>query len=338
MKSIFSDDFYNFLLQNNLPKFRALQVFGWICKHGKVSFADMPNIGQKLQRFLQENFFIYMPDVSDIQRSIDGTTKLLLKLADANTIETVLIPEKDHNTLCISSQVGCAVGCKFCNTGFNGFIRNLTVDEIIGQYIAMHHITGKEISNIVFMGMGEPLFNVENVLKSIEIFINPDMFGLSKRKITLSTSGITPVLEKIVATLPVKLAISLHAPNDEIRDKIMPINKKYNLKNLLHVCELYNKYNAFLRITFEYLLLKDVNDSDNCAIELAKICGKINAKVNIIRFNSWPGSCFTESSAKTVIKFAKILSKYGIDAPIRGRHGIDIMAACGQLQARNKKI
>ena len=324
-----------YMLDNKIPLFRAKQIWNWVCKYGKTSFSEMPNIGLKLHDIFQKNIEICTPSVVNILKSIDGTTKVLLQLEDKNTIETVLIPSKTHNTICISSQVGCTVGCKFCNTGFNGFVRNLTTNEIVAQYVAMKKITNSAISNIVFMGMGEPLFNIDNVLQAINIFTDEDLFGISRRKITLSTSGIVPVLEKIVDKLNVKLAISLHAPNDQIREKIMPINKLYNLEKLFDVCQKYNKYHSFLRITFEYIMLNNVNDTDECAIELAKICKKLNAKVNIIRFNTWQGACFTESPISRVKHFATILKQNGIDAPIRSKHGIDIMAACGQLSSSN---
>lgn len=334
------DKLKKILNENSIPAFRANQIFLWLYRFGKTSFFDMTNLGKNLQSKLDGMFYIYRPKIAKISKSKDGTTKFLFELSDRNKIESVFIPEEKRNTICISSQVGCLVGCKFCNTGYNGFIRNLTTEEIITQFFAVKdqlnlwNNTDDRLSNIVFMGMGEPLFNCENVLDSIENIISDENEGLSKRKITVSTSGITPVLKKIARELPCRLAISLHAPNDEIRDKIMPINKKYNISSILEACREYTKYHPYLKITFEYLLLKDINDSQECAIQLVKLLNGINAKVNLIQFNSWEG-CDFQSSEK-VKKFARFLKSSGLEAPIRSRRGEDIMAACGQLSSNNK--
>lgn len=323
-----------------IPAFRANQIFMWIYKFGKTSFFDMTNIKKDLQTKLNDMFYIYRPEVAKISKSIDGTTKFLFELKDGNKIESVFIPEEKRNTICISSQVGCLVGCKFCNTGYNGFVRNLTMEEIITQFLAVKdqlnlwNNIDDRLSNIVFMGMGEPLFNYQNVLDSIENIISDENDGLSRRKITVSTSGIVPILKKIAKDLPCRLAISLHAPNDEIRDKIMPINKKYNISSILEACKDYTKYHPYLKITFEYLLLKDINDSKKSALELVKLLKGINAKVNLIQFNSWEGCNFQPS--ERVKEFAKILKSSGLEAPIRSRRGEDIMAACGQLSSNNR--
>ncbi len=333
------EDFEVFLSDNAIPKYRATQVFQWIYKMGRKSFFDMPNIGKTLQNILDDNFYIYRPEIVSVLKSSDQTVKFLLKLADENTIETVFIPTSTRNTICVSSQVGCSVGCKFCNTGYNGFIRNLTTEEIIGQYITIKDYFNfwdaynGRISNIVFMGMGEPLYNIDNVLRAIDVIIDQNFDGISRRKITLSTSGIVPVLIKIAPDLKCKLAISLHAPNNHIRSKIMPINNLYDIKRLIEACQIYYSHHPFLTITFEYLLLKDINDTPDCARELVTLIKDLNAKVNLIQFNSWEGCFFQPSSKIAVRKFAKILNDAGIEAPIRERRGNDIMAACGQLQS-----
>ncbi len=334
------DKLRNILKELSIPAFRANQIFLWLYRFGKISFFDMTNLGKSLQTKLDEMFYIYRPEVAKISKSKDGTMKFLFELKDGNKIESVFIPKEKRNTICISSQVGCLVGCKFCNTGYNGFIRNLTMEEIITQFFAVKdqlnlwNNKDDRLSNIVFMGMGEPLFNHENVLCSIENIIWDENEGLSRRKITVSTSGITPILKKTAKDLPCRLAISLHAPNDEIRNKIMPINKKYNIASILNACKEYTKHHPYLKITFEYLLLKDINDSKECAIELVKLLRDINAKVNLIQFNSWEGCNFQHS--EKIKEFAEILKNSGLEAPIRSRRGEDIMAACGQLSSNNK--
>ena len=328
------------LADEGLPKFRAEQIFIWLYRFGKTSFFEMTNIGKDLQNKLDQMFYIYRPQIAKVSRSKDGTIKFLLKMSDTNTIETVFIPEAKRNTICVSSQVGCSVGCKFCNTGYNGFLRNLSAEEIISQFlIVKDHLNlwdseSERLSNIVFMGMGEPLFNHENVLKVIKNLMSDEKEGLSRRKITLSTSGISPILEKIAENLPCRLAISLHAPNDTIRSQIMPINNIYNIESILRACQVYSKHHEYLKITFEYLLLKDINDSKDCALELINLLKNINAKVNLLQFNSWDGCNFKPSDRAE--KFSSILQRAGIEAPIRTRRGEDIMAACGQLSSSNK--
>ncbi|MDR0744719.1 MAG: 23S rRNA (adenine(2503)-C(2))-methyltransferase RlmN [Holosporales bacterium] len=335
------------LLNNiDIPKFRADQIFIWIYRYGKCSFSHMTNLSKTLQDQLDKEFYIYRPRISNVLESADGTLKFLLELEDKNAIETVFIPEirpqlnnsKKWNraTVCVSSQVGCSVGCKFCNTGYNGFIRNLSVEEIISQFLIVKDYlklwdSEDRLSNIVFMGMGEPLFNYENVLKSIENLMSDEDEGLSRRKITLSTSGISSVLLKIAKDIPCRLAISLHAPNDGIRSPIMPINNIYNVASIIDACEEYTKYHEYLKITIEYLLLKGINDSKDCAKELVKLIRKLNAKVNLLQFNSWNGCQFEPSDQKSVNEFSEILKNAGIETTFRARRGEDIMAACGQL-------
>lgn len=328
------------LVDLKLAKFRATQILIWLYRFGKTSFLDMTNIGKDLQQVLDEKFYIYRPKIAKVSKSKDGTIKFLLELYDSNKIETVFIPEEKRNTICVSCQVGCSVGCKFCNTGYNGFLRNLSAEEIISQfltvkdYLNLWDSNSERLTNIVFMGMGEPLFNYDNVLTVIKNLMLDEKEGLSRRKITLSTSGIAPVLEKLAEELPCRLAISLHAPNDEIRSKIMPINNIYNISSILRACKKYSRHHEYLKITFEYLLLKGINDTETCAFELIDLLKGINAKINLLQFNSWEG-CSFEPSLKAE-QFSKILQKAGIEAPIRTRRGEDIMAACGQLSSNNK--
>lgn len=325
-------------LENGIERFRAKQVLQWIYRFGKKDFQEMTNLNSALKNKLSEMFYIYRPKVAHTQKSSDGTIKFLLEMEDKSKIETVFIPEQKRSTLCVSSQVGCAVGCKFCNTGYNGFVRNLASEEIISQFLVVKDFLNlwegdsKRLSNIVFMGMGEPLFNWENVNIAIKNLMLDEKEGLSRRKITVSTSGIAPVLQKIVKDLPCRLAISLHAPNDLIRGEIMPINNLYKIESIMSACKEYCQHHEYLKITFEYLLLKNINDSDDCAIELVRLLKGINSKVNLLQFNSWKGCRFEPS--ERVHRFAKMLEKNGIEAPIRERRGEDIMAACGQLSAK----
>ena len=326
---------------NGFPKYRAKQVFVWLYRFGSRAFDGMTNISRNMQNELSKMFYIYRPIIANVRHSNDGTIKFLFQLADLNTIETVFIPETRRNTICISTQVGCTVGCKFCNTGYNGFIRNLTAEEIISQFLAVKDYlklwdSEKErLSNIVYMGMGEPLFNYENVLKSMQNLMYDENEGISRRRITLSTSGIAPVIEQLAKDLPCRLAISLHAPNDYIRSQIMPINNIYNIESILNACKIYSNYHKYLKITFEYLLLKDINDTDECAHELIALLKPIHAKVNLIQFNQWKGCSFAPS--KRAQRFSNILQKAGLEAPIRARRGVDIMAACGQLQSHGRE-
>lgn len=325
----------------NLPKFRVTQVLDWIYNNGCKSFSNMTNISKELQELLNKNYYIYRPTIIKTDKSVDGTIKFLLKLQDNNTIETVFIPEANRNTICISSQVGCAVGCKFCNTGYNGFKRNLTVEEIVSQvlivkdYVNSWEKNDKFITNIVVMGMGEPLFNWNNVSIALQNLTIGKNQGISAKHITVSTSGIVPVLDKIIDKFDYNLAISLHAPNDEIRSSIMPINKIYSLENLLNTCKVYNKLHKNKLITFEYLMLNNINDSEKNARQLIKLLHQIRCKVNLIKFNSWEGDIFTGSSMEQIKYFQQILNKSGIIATIRCSKGQDIMAACGQLQSQN---
>ena len=344
----------DFFIAHDIPKFRANQVFSWLYNFGKLSFFEMSNIGKSLQEKLDTLFYIYRPVIQKITQSTDGTIKFLLELNDQNKIETVFIPEIRRNqnneksweraTICVSSQVGCSVGCLFCNTGYAGFIRNLSSEEITTQLLIVKDYlnlwtSDDRISNIVFMGMGEPLYNYSAVNTAMENIISDSTeHGISRRKITLSTSGISNVLLKIAKDLTCRLAISLHAPNDDIRSSIMPINNIHNIESVLNACSEYYFHHSYLKITFEYLLLNGVNDSKNCAYELLELLAPLNAKVNLIQFNQWDGCDFTPSSKSKTEQFAQILEAEGLEAPIRKRRGEDIMAACGQLSFLNKNI
>ncbi|MDR1233954.1 MAG: 23S rRNA (adenine(2503)-C(2))-methyltransferase RlmN [Holosporales bacterium] len=337
------EDLISFLVDKGIPKYRGRQIFTWIYRFGKTSFVDMTNIDKALRRKLDDWFYIHRLRIIGINKSKDGTIKFLLKLHDDNTIETVYIPEIRRNTICVSSQVGCAVGCKFCNTGHHGFIRNLMTEEIIAQYLIVRDYLNtnptqseesRRVSNIVFMGMGEPLLNHQNILKAVTNLMSDEETGISRRKITISTAGITDILEEVAKELPCRLAISLHAPNDAIRSSIMPINNKYNIESIIMACRKYSEHHGYLKITFEYLLLNGINDSNECASELLKLIRHLNAKVNLLQFNQWDGCSFMPSPPERVIKFAEILGRGGIEAPIRHRRGEDISAACGQLRSQ----
>ncbi len=336
----------NFCKNNKLPIFRASQLWRWIYCFGLKSFEEMNNISKPSREFLNNISLISRPEITETQISIDGTIKWLIKLKDKSEVETVFIPQNDRGTVCLSSQVGCTLNCTFCHTGTQSIVRNLTSSEIIGQLmVVMDHLgdwpSGKinrKSTNIVMMGMGEPLLNYDEVSKAIKIMMSEDGIAISRRKITLSTSGIIPYIEKTGIELGVNLAISLHAVNNELRNKLVPINKKYNLENLINSCRNYPKLSNSRRITWEYVMLKDVNDSSEDALNLIKLIKGIPSKINLIPFNSWPGSLFETSTQKKIDKFAQILMDAGFASPIRMPRGQDIYAACGQLKSNSKKL
>jgi 23S rRNA (adenine2503-C2)-methyltransferase len=337
------------LLQDyQIPNFRAKQIWHWMYHRGVHHFSDMQNLPQKLIDQLDQNFAIGRASVEREQRSIDGTIKWLLKMQDGQMVETVYIPEDNRGTLCVSSQVGCTLACKFCHTGTQALVRNLGAHEVLQQILHARDVVGewphkdkaenekRSFTNIVMMGMGEPLYNYTNVAKALKICMDADGLSISKRRITLSTSGLVPMIEKCGLELNVNLAISLHATTDEVRSDIMAINKKYPLNELLDACRNY-PLEASRKITFEYVMLADVNDTDGDAHNLATLLDNIPAKVNIIPFNPWPGSEYKCSSRNRIMAFARILEKRGVDAPIRKTRGEDILAACGQLKSDSKK-
>lgn len=334
------------LLNNiNLPNFRASQIWNWIYRSGTIDFNEMTNISKELRYLLSKNFNIWRPKISSTHQSQDGTIKWLLKLDDGNEVETVWIPDEERGTLCISSQVGCTLTCKFCHTGTQRLVRNLSSSEIVGQVmLAMDQLKdwpsaseNRLLTSIVLMGMGEPLFNYDNVKKSIEIIMDHSGISLSRRRITLSTSGIVPEIKKCGDDLGVNLAISLHATNDNLRNELVPINKKYDIKQLLDAVRSYARISNSRRVTWEYVMLKGVNDTAQDAKNLVKLIKGIPSKINLIPFNEWPCSPYECSEEDSINNFAKIIMKAGYASPIRTPRGRDVMAACGQLKSLSIK-
>ncbi|MGC7561017.1 bifunctional tRNA (adenosine(37)-C2)-methyltransferase TrmG/ribosomal RNA large subunit methyltransferase RlmN [Pasteurella sp. PK-2025] len=319
--------------------FRADQLVKWIYHFGEDNFDNMTNINKKLRDKLKQVAEIKAPEVAVEQRSADGTIKWAMQVGDQQ-VETVYIPEADRATLCVSSQVGCALACTFCSTAQQGFNRNLTVSEIIGQVwraskiIGNFGVTGvRPITNVVMMGMGEPLLNVANVVPAMEIMLDDFAYGLSKRRVTLSTSGVVPALDKLSEMIDVALAISLHAPNDELRDEIVPINKKYNIKMLMDSVNRYlNVSNAnHGKVTIEYVMLDHVNDGVEHAHQLAQVLKNTPCKINLIPWNPFPEAPYAKSSNSRIDRFQKTLMEYGFTVIVRKTRGDDIDAACGQL-------
>lgn len=341
-------------------KTRAL--WNWIYVRGETDFSQMVGLGKQFQQQLNANCTLKLPRVITEQVSIDGTRKWLLEVFDSSggvhEIETVYIPETDRGTVCVSSQVGCALNCTFCHTGTMKMMKNLTPYEILSQIMLVRdrlndypdhltnrrvdpHViapaTGRKVSNVVMMGMGEPLLNFENVKQALLVALSDDGVGLSRRRVTLSTSGVVPAIARTGDELNIALAISLHAVNDELRNELVPINCKYPLKELLKACENYRGLSNARRITFEYVMLDGVNDSIRDAQELVRLLRNIPAKINLIPFNPWPGSKYRCSSKATLNRFAEHLRDNGYPSPIRATRGQDIMAACGQLKSAIKR-
>ena len=327
--------------------FRAGQVLKWIYQHGITDFSEMTTLSKALREKLSDVAQIELPNIISEQISKDGTRKWLLQLDTKNSIETVFIPEKDRGTLCVSSQVGCALDCSFCFTGKQGFNRNLSTGEIIGQLLIASRVLGyyqhknRTISNIVMMGMGEPMLNFGNVVSAMSLMTEDNAFGLSRKRVTLSTSGLVPAIDKLAETSNVSLAISLHATNDELRNKLVPINKSFPLAELMAACKRYAKTQAGNTITFEYVMLDGINDSEAEARMLVKLMNGIPAKINLIPFNPFPGTDYKCSGTVATNKFRDILIKGGLFTITRKTRGEDIKAACGQLvgkvMARAKK-
>jgi 23S rRNA (adenine2503-C2)-methyltransferase len=317
--------------------FRASQLLQWIHQRGIADFALMTNLSKSLRQFLTEHCEVSAPSISFAQQSSDGTRKWLLQVDETNRIETVFIPEEGRGTLCISSQVGCALDCSFCSTARQGFNRNLTVAEIIGQLWTAQRELGEDtrITNVVLMGMGEPLLNFNNVVAAVDLMMDDFAYCLSKRRVTLSTSGVVPALERLAEVTDISLAVSLHAPDDALRNQLVPINQKYPLKELLPACRNYIK-DGRRKVTWEYVMLAGVNDSPAQARALAKLLANIPSKINLIPFNPFPGSPYQCSSRDTVARFSDILQSYGLVTTTRKTRGDDIDAACGQLVGRVK--
>ena len=328
-----------------LQKFRARQLWRWVWRHGLTSFDEMSDLSKPVREQFAAMFSLDRPTVTRRLQSTDGTIKWLLRFADGNEAETVYIPDNDRGTLCISSQVGCTLTCSFCHTGTQKLVRNLTAAEICGQVmLAMDELgdwpAGKperRLTNIVLMGMGEPLFNYDNVVTAMRIIMSGEGVGLSKRRITLSTSGVVPEIIRCGGDLGVNLAISLHAVRDELRDELVPINRKYPLAELIEACRNYPGLSNARRITWEYVMLDGVNDSDEDCAALLKLIKGIPSKLNLIPFNPWPGSPYRCSSDDRIEAFARKVLKAGYASPVRTPRGRDILAACGQLKSASQR-
>jgi 23S rRNA (adenine2503-C2)-methyltransferase len=353
-------------------RMRASQLWNWIYHHGLTDFDRMSNVQKGVRQQLADRFQLDRPEIVSEQISADGTRKWLFRFRDpANPrlppveVETVYIPESDRGTLCVSSQVGCTLTCSFCHTGTQRLVRNLTAGEILGQILMARERLGdfpggvrpddgglvpaprgsggsegdsRAITNVVMMGMGEPLYNYDNVKQALLIASDEAGVSLSKRRITLSTSGVVPFIEPTGREIGVMLAISLHAVRDELRDMLVPINKKYPLKDLLEACRTYPGLSNARRITFEYVMLKDINDSDADARELVRLLKNIPAKINLIPFNPWPGTNYDCSSSERIERFADIVNRAGYASPVRTPRGRDILAACGQLKSESERL
>ena len=326
--------------------FRAKQLWHWIYHRGKTNFNEMTTLSKSFRSALGKAYEIRRPTVSDIQTSQDRTKKWLIRFDDQQEAETVYIPEKDRGAICISSQVGCTLTCTFCRTGTQKLVRNLTAPEIVGQFMLARDFYdewptpadgGRLISNIVMMGMGEPLLNYENVVKALTIIMDNEGIALSKRRITLSTAGVVPMMRRCGEELGVNLAVSLHAVRDDLRDILVPINRRYPIADLLAACRAYPGANNARRITFEYVMLKGINDSDSDAKELIRLLTGIPAKFNLIPFNAWAGAPYECSSNNRIQRFSEILKAGGFSAPVRSPRGRDILAACGQLRSESTR-
>ncbi len=344
-------------------RMRVAQLWHWIYFRGADDFGAMLNVSKAMRARLDDVFALELPQIVEEQISLDGTRKWLLRLAPASPvekpaeIECVYIPESDRGTLCVSSQVGCTLNCSFCHTGTQKLVRNLTTQEIVGQLMVARRRLGdfpglerptgglvphgegvRAVSNIVFMGMGEPLYNLENVMAAVEIMADGDGLAVSKRRITVSTSGVVPQIERLGADCGPMLAISLHAVRDDLRNELVPLNKKYPIKELLAACRDYPGASNARRITFEYVMLKGVNDSPAEARELVRLLKGIPAKINLIPFNPWPGAPHQCSDWETIERFSDIVFNAGYASPVRTPRGRDILAACGQLKSETEKL
>jgi len=330
--------------------FRAKQLWHWIYHRGETDFSKMSTIARPLQERLAEQFVVGRPEAALVQTSEDETKKFLFRFRDGQEAETVYIPDpqEDRGAVCISSQVGCTLSCRFCHTGTQALVRNLGAAEIVGQFMAARDSfhewpsprgeTPRLLSTIVLMGMGEPLYNYENVAKAMTIVMDGEGIALSRRRITLSTSGVVPMMDKAGAELGVNLAVSLHAVRDELRDEIVPLNRKYPIADLIAACRRYPAASNARRITFEYVMLKGLNDSPADAHELIRLIAGIPAKVNLIPFNPWPGSPYETSTGAAIDRFAKIVMDAGFSSPVRTPRGRDILAACGQLRTESQRV
>jgi 23S rRNA (adenine2503-C2)-methyltransferase len=332
-------------LEPKPARMRARQLWNWVYVHGARDFAALTNLAKDFRARMTEGFSLARPEIVTEQISEDGTRKWLLKTGPGIEFETVYIPEEDRGTLCVSSQVGCTLNCRFCHTGTQKLVRNLNPYEIVGQLMVARDALedwpstkeNRKITNVVMMGMGEPLYNFDNVKAALAIVADGDGLALSKRRITLSTAGVVPMIERAGNEIGSSLAISLHAARDEVRDVIVPLNKKYPIAELMQACRTYPGASNARRITFEYVMLKGVNDSPADARALVKLVSGIPAKINLIPFNPWPGAPYECSDWETIEKFAEIVNRAGYASPVRTPRGRDIMAACGQLKSASIK-
>ena len=313
--------------------FRARQVQRWIHQRGEADFGRMTDLARPFRQALSEKACVEAPQIVGDTTASDGTRKWLLKVDGANAVEAVFIPEARRGTLCISSQAGCVLDCAFCSTGKQGFNRNLTTAEIVGQlWLANRLLEGQRpVTNVVMMGMGEPLLNLDNVIPALRLMLDDNAYGLSRRRVTVSTSGVIPGIDRLRDECPVALAVSLHAPNDALRDELVPVNRKYPLSQLIAACNRYLEKAPRDFITFEYVMLEGVNDTEAHAREAAALAGRVRCKYNLIPFNPFAGSCYKRSSPERIRRFAEILQRAGITATTRKTRGDDIAAACGQL-------
>jgi len=331
-------------------KMRLGQIWQWVYHFGIRDFSAMTNLSKDYRAFLDEHFTIELPEVVTRQISADGTRKYLVRIQGGHEVETVYIPEENRGTLCISSQVGCTLTCSFCHTGTQRLVRNLTAGEIVGQLMLARDDLGewpmpgapkdetRLVSNLVLMGMGEPLYNFDNVRDAMKVVMDNEGLTLSRRRITLSTSGVVPEIARTAEEIGCLLAVSFHATTDEVRDTLVPINKKWDIQTLLAALRDYPRLSNSERITFEYVMLKGVNDSDADARRLVKLIQGIPAKINLIPFNEWPGAPYQRSDWERIEAFADIIYKAGYASPIRTPRGEDIMAACGQLKSASEKL
>ena len=337
--------------QEDKLSMRVAQIWQWVYQKGERDFGRMTNLAKDYRNQLSDAFEIRVPQTAHRQISADGTRKYLLQLEDGHEIETVYIPEEDRGTLCVSSQVGCTLNCSFCHTGTQALVRNLKPSEIVGQILAARDDLGewpapgrhpkvekRLLSNVVLMGMGEPLYNFENVRNALKVVMDGEGISLSRRRITLSTSGVVPAIRRTGEEIGCRLAISFHATTDEVRNKLVPINRKWNIATLLDALRNYPGLSNSDRITFEYVMLKNVNDSDEDARRLVKLISGIPAKVNLIPFNEWPSAIHERSDPERIRRFADIIYKAGYASPVRTPRGTDIMAACGQLKSASRRM
>ena len=349
------DKLFKTLVQAGTPerqaRMRSRQVWQWMYHWGVRDFAAMTNLSKAYRAMLEERFVISLPEVVRRQVSADGTRKLLVRIAGGHEVETVYIPEEDRGTLCVSSQVGCTLTCSFCHTGTQKLVRNLAPDEIVGQVMLARDDLGewpepgigsgetgpRLLSNVVLMGMGEPLYNFDAVRDAMKIVMDGEGIALSRRRVTLSTSGVVPEIARTATEIGCMLAVSFHATTDEVRNQLVPINRRWNIAELLDALRAYPKLSNSERITFEYVMLKGVNDSDEDARRLVKLIRGIPAKVNLIPFNAWPGAPYERSDQSRIKAFADIVHKAGYASPVRTPRGEDIMAACGQLKSDTER-